>query len=227
MPYFSKSFLSFFKELEKNNHKPWFDENRKTYETEVREPMKVFVTDVHRELAVLDPFVATEKPYKSIFRINRDIRFSKDKTPYKTQYSAVISGRGTKGKDEPALYMELSPLHFRVYGGFYMGTPQQVNDIRYYIADRMEEFKSLYTNPEFVNTFGTIQGQQQKRLSKELMDIVEQEPLILNKQFYFYHTYPASTIHSNDLLQLVISDYQTMLPLTRFLRAALGIQAPD
>jgi uncharacterized protein (TIGR02453 family) len=96
MSFFTADYLAFFKELAANNHKEWFDANRKRYETSVKEPFKAFTQHLIDELAKKEPAFKELKASDCIFRINRDIRFSKDKTPYKTQCSAVISPNGKK-----------------------------------------------------------------------------------------------------------------------------------
>ena len=90
MKYFSSDYLEFFKELAPNNNKDWFDKNRKRYIDSVKEPFKKFVTDLIQEISKVDDEVQIEAK-DAIFRINRDIRFSKDKTPYKLNNSAIIS----------------------------------------------------------------------------------------------------------------------------------------
>ena len=95
MPYFEKDFLEFFKELEKNNNKDWFDANRKRYEKVIKDPFKAFVQKMIDRMHELDSSVIIQ-PKDCIFRINRDIRFSKDKTPYKSNVSAVVGVGGKK-----------------------------------------------------------------------------------------------------------------------------------
>ncbi len=119
MIYFTQDYLDFFKNLAANNHKQWFDENRKTYETVVREPFKLFIADVIKSVQEIDNGVALE-PKNAIFRINRDVRFSKDKTPYKLFNSAIISKNGRKDKTYPGLYLELNPERLAIFGGVYM-----------------------------------------------------------------------------------------------------------
>ena len=97
MAYFDTDYLEFFKELAGNNHKEWFDIHRKRYEQSVKIPMQVFVKDLILALKRIDKEIQIE-PKDAIFRINRDIRFSKDKSPYKLQSSAIISKYGKKDK---------------------------------------------------------------------------------------------------------------------------------
>ena len=97
MAYFTNEYFAFFKELAGNNNKDWFDANRKRYEEHVKDPFKHFLQDLINAIKVLDDRIDLT-PNQAGFRINRDIRFSKDKTPYKLNRSAIISPGGTKNK---------------------------------------------------------------------------------------------------------------------------------
>ena len=114
--YFSKDFLDFFKELAANNNKDWFDANRKRYDKSVKEPFKAFVADLISESQKIDPSIDIEAK-DAIFRINRDIRFSKDKTPYKLDRSAIISAAGRKDHSIPGFYIALGPDKTYLGGG--------------------------------------------------------------------------------------------------------------
>ena len=90
MKYFTKDFAAFFKDLEKNNNREWFHENKKRYEDSVKNPFHNFVEELIGGLSDIFPTL-TIQPKDAIFRIHRDVRFSKDKTPYKIHASALIS----------------------------------------------------------------------------------------------------------------------------------------
>src|SRR6056300_1464554 len=102
----TKEYFDFFAELEKNNNKEWFDKNRKRYAKHVKEPFKKLVSDLITEVSFIDSDIATLEPKNAIFRINRDIRFSNDKTPYKTFNGAVIAPKGKKDHTTPGIYVE-------------------------------------------------------------------------------------------------------------------------
>ena len=95
MAYFTKDFTKFLKDLEKNNNREWFNENKKRYEESVKEPFYNFIDEMIMRINAIDNNVAIQ-PKDAIFRIYKDVRFSKDKLPYKTQVSAVISPGGRK-----------------------------------------------------------------------------------------------------------------------------------
>ncbi|MCB0482557.1 MAG: DUF2461 domain-containing protein [Flavobacteriales bacterium] len=218
--YFTEDYLEFFKELAKNNHKEWFDLNRKRYEKSVKAPFQSFISDLILMLKKEDLEIEVE-PKDAIFRINKDIRFSKDKTPYKLSCSAIVSPGGKKNKEVPGIYIEAGPEDFRIYGGVYMLSPSNLNDLRFHIAANSEEFNKLISDPKFKKQYGEIQGDKNKRIPTDLVEAGEKQPLIYNKSFYFFVKLPAETILSSQLLSTVLDYYQTGKPLGLFIRKAI------
>jgi uncharacterized protein (TIGR02453 family) len=220
MTYFEKGFIDFFTELEENNHKEWFDANRKRYENFVKEPFKAFVGEMIAQISAIDQEVRVE-PKDCIFRINRDIRFSKDKTPYKTNVSASIAPGGRKNMSTPGIYIELSARDLRIYSGVYQPDKDQLHRLRSSIENNLEEFQGLINNKNFKKDFGTILGDKNKIIPKEFKEAFEKEELIANKQFYFFKKYDSKQILSPSLVQDFMNDYQTAKPLMIFFNDAL------
>ena len=220
MAYFDKDFTAFFNELEKNNNKEWFDENRKRYEKTIKEPFKAFVQKMIERMQEIDSSIMVQ-PKDCIFRINRDIRFSKDKTPYKTNVSAIISKGGKKDKTSPGIYFEMSPRDVRIYSGAHMLDKDQLHNIRQEIAYNMDEFNQLVTSKPFVETFGEIHGEKNKRLDKDLMESAEKQPLLFNKSFYYFKKFDPKTILDDNLDDILINTYKVALPLNAFWQRAL------
>ncbi len=221
MAYFNQDFLEFFKELAGNNNKEWFDKNRKRYEKEVKIPFQTFVGDMIELIKKEDPKVNIA-PKDAIFRINRDIRFSKDKTPYKLQVSAIISRGGRKDMVSPGIYMEFTPEHVRLYGGVYMCDKDQLYDIRSAISENPKAFKNAYSDKKFVEHFGEIRGEKNKVIPKEFKEIGEEETMIYNKQFYYFGQLPPETVLKDDLDQIVLSYYKASKPVKDFFAKALN-----
>ena len=217
MAFFQKDFLDFFIELAPNNNKDWFDANRKRYENSVKEPFKNFVNHIILKLSEIDPTFEDLEAKDCIFRINRDIRFSKDKHPYKMQVSAVVSPLGKKSKAINGVYFELGPEHLRIYGGVYEIEKDDLLKVREGIASNLEEFKKTYSNPFFVKTFGELKGEKNKIIPKELKNAADQEPLIFNKQWYFYTQFEPETILFDNLDETIINCYKAGRPVEEFL----------
>ncbi len=194
MGHFSQDFLNFFTELEENNNREWFLENKKRYEDSVKKPFEYFVQDmIYRIHEDDENMICTTK--EAIFRIYRDVRFSNDKTPYKTHVSAVIGNGGRKNYTDPGTYLELSAKHIRFYSGIYQLSKDQLEKVRIFLSSNLDEFNRLLNDKNFKKHFGTIRGEQNKRISKEFADALDKQPLIANKQFYFF-----SELESNKIL---------------------------
>lgn len=219
MVYFTPDFIQFFKELAANNHKDWFDENRKRYETEVKKPFATLVADLIKEIRQEEPDLLVE-PKDCIFRINRDIRFSKDKTPYKTQVSAVISPGGRKNMRIPGLYLEINPERIAIYGGLYMPDTKLLKNVRLFIADNVDAFKKAYSNKGFTDRYSEIQGEKNKRIDKQFLAAAEREPLLYNKQFYYYAHLPLKLLTTERLVPTILEYYNASSPVREFLREA-------
>lgn len=220
MQYFTKDYLEFFKELAANNNKDWFDVNRKRYEKVVKEPFKNFITDLIQEMAIRDPEITLEAK-DAIFRINRDIRFSKDKTPYKLNNSAIVSKMGRKDKNYPGIYVEFSPDKLRFYGGVYAPNTQQIQKIRRAILDKHDEFKSIIDDQIFKECFGEIQGEKHKRIPQEFRNLGASQPLLFNKQWYYYTELSSKTILQDDLMMQLLRLDTVANDIKNFLKRAL------
>lgn len=220
MAFFTSAYLTFFKELAQNNNREWFQANKKTYEKEVKAPFKTFVQELIDRAGEVEPDIVTD-PKDAIFRINRDIRFSNDKSPYKIFNSAIISADGKKEKGRPGgFYIELSADHLRIYQGAYMLDKEPLQFLREQIAEHADEFSKLIGDKRFVETYGEIRGEKHKRLPKELKEAAEKQPLIFNKQFYYFTDMPPETILQEDLVDVIMARYKIGLPVAKFLARA-------
>lgn len=216
MAYFQKDFLDFFIELAPNNNKDWFDINRKRYEQNVKKAFADFVQAGIDKLAFTEPAYKEITPSESIFRINRDIRFAKDKAPYKLFCSAVFSPHGKKSTSIHGIYFECGPEAIRVYGGIYEISKEDLLSVREGISAHAEEFQRLISDKEFTSLFGELNGEKNKIIPKELKEAAEKQPLIFNKQFYFMTEFPAEIILQDDFLDILLNCYRVGAPLERF-----------
>jgi uncharacterized protein (TIGR02453 family) len=211
--------LDFFSELSKNNNKVWFDENRKTYEKEVKQPFKDLVEEMISRIQVYEPEVQI-KPSQAIMRINKDIRFSKDKTPYNTHVAANISKYGKKDKSYPGFYFQLSHEGISIYGGAYMVDKDTLQSLRERISNNLNIFSKVYNDLFFKKKFGDIQGEQHKRIPKEFQDTFEKEPLIANKQFFYSTSIKPDIITSEKLPDALMEYYLAGKTVNDFLKQA-------
>jgi uncharacterized protein (TIGR02453 family) len=189
---FTNEYPNFFEDLEQHNERDWFNENKKRYEKQVKKPFDQLVSELIMMEREYQPINIT--PKDAVFRINRDIRFSNDKSPYKFNRSAVISPNGKKDHSTPGIYVELGAENLSIAGGIWAPDKEQLDRVRHFIAADIERFKEVVNEEEFVSVFKEIKGDRNKRLPKELAEAAEKEPRIYNKQFYWWVDMPIRDV---------------------------------
>ncbi|MFN7117032.1 MAG: DUF2461 domain-containing protein [Saprospiraceae bacterium] len=213
--------LDFLKDLTKNNNRDWFQSNKARYETDLKKPFEHFIGEIIREIQKSDPQITIE-PKKAIFRINRDTRFSKDKSPYKTNVGALISRAGTKVKELPGFYIHLEQGVFMLGGGAYFLEKEPLYQVRQHIMLHPQRFKDIINHPTFKDKFEEgVLGEKNKKLPAEFIQSAKQQPLLYNKQYYVMAELDPKTILQDDVISLVMAHYQAMKPLNDFLIEAL------
>ena len=161
------------------------------------------------------------RPSDFIFRINKDIRFSKDKSPYKLQMSAAISKGGKKDMVNIGVYFELGPEHLGVYTGVYMPDKEQIDRIRRHIAKNGKRLETILNEKHFKATFGKVKGEKAKLLPPDLKLVATQQPLIFNKQFYLQHTAEPEIIVEKDVLKYIAENYKHAKAFNEFIKEVL------
>jgi uncharacterized protein (TIGR02453 family) len=220
MSHFTAEYHNFFTSLEKNNNKEWFDSNRKIYETYVKEPFRYFVEEMIVRIHADNPDVLINAS-EAIFRINRDIRFSKDKTPYKTHMAAFISPGGRKAKEDPGIYFQLGVNGIRIYSGVHSLTNENLGKIRRTIAENPDQFSSIINDKKFISKFGEILGDKHKRIPPEFKEAVVKQPLLANKDFYVMANLTSRFITDSKLPDILMEYYYIAKPLLVFFTNAL------
>ena len=220
MTYFNPDFIQFFKELAGNNNREWFTENKKRYEREVKKPFENFITDLIARIATDDKTVKIAAK-DAIFRIYRDVRFSNDKSPYKVQASAIVSAGGRKDMLSPGIYVEMTPEHVRVYSGIYMPDKDSLYKVRNYIVNHMKEFSELIANKQFIKVFGEVRGEKNKIIPKEFKEAAESQPLLFNKQYYYFSEMEPEAALDEKLIDRIFNVYLAAKPMNLFMQKAL------
>lgn len=221
MTYFTSDYLEFFKELAANNHKDWFDANRKRYINSVKEPFANFVKALIAEASKIDTEINISHK-EAIFRVNRDVRFSKDKTPYKLRMSAIISKYGRKDKSYPGLYVELGPEKLGIYGGLFMPSTKELMQIRKAIINQFDTFNNLVSDRDFKKLFIDVKGNKNKRIDKAFVEKAQQQELLFNKQWYYTASLSADVITSDKLLPEINAHFRVMQGMNNFFKDALN-----
>lgn len=219
MKYFEDDFIKFFEELTENNNKAWFDENRKRYLKIVKDPLNNLTTDLIAELSLDDNITMQAKD--AIFRINRDIRFSADKTPYKNHVGAIISAMTKKDNFYPGYYFQIGHTGINIAGGIYQADKHQILNFRTYIANNLNEFREVINDERFVKYYGQLQGEKSKIIPKDFKEIAKKESFIANKQLYYWTEINKKHITSNNLKELLVEYYYAAKDVKDFLTKAV------
>ena len=213
--------LDFLKDLSKNNNRDWFQENKARYEADLKKPFENFVGQIIHEIQKIDPRITIE-PKKAIFRINRDTRFSKDKSPYKTNVGAIINPGGTKGKELPGLYIHLEAGAMMLGGGAYFLDKEPLYQVRQYIMLNPARFNNIINDSNFKAHFENgVVGETNKKIPAEFQEAAANQPLLYNKQFYVMAELDPQNALRDDALAFVMLHYNAMKPLNDFLIEAL------
>lgn len=212
----SPAYISFFKELQKNNHKEWFHANKRRYEDDVKAPFIGLLTKILPVLVQWDDRIPTDSK-KAMFRINRDVRFSKDKSPYHLIMKAGFSPYGKKS-ELPGYYLGIDAENVHVGGGLFMIRTPQLKKVRNHIASRTTDFLNILEHQDFKNAFGQLKGEKAKRLDKGLMVTAEKTEHIYNKQFYAFAEFPIEPFFNTDeLTNEILSHFEAIKPLNSYL----------
>ncbi len=224
-PYFTKDLFAFFRELADNNNKEWFEANRERYERSVREPALEFITDFAGRLEEISPHFAAEprKSGGSLFRIHRDVRFSKDKTPYKT--NTGIQFRHEMGRDAhaPGFYLHLAPRDCFIGVGLWRPPTPVAARIRAAIDAEPDRWRSATHSDSFTQWF-SLGGESLKRPPK---GFDADHPLIddlKRKDFIASGPVTQTQITSGELPELFTQRCQAAAPFMAFLCDAVGVK---
>jgi len=221
---FTQEFFAFYDELGTNNERAWFQENKPFYERAVQTPMLRFIEAMGPRLAEISKHLLADPRRNggSMFRIYRDTRFSKDKTPYKTHCACQF--RHVLGKDvhAPGLYMHFSQREFVLGGGIWRPSSAELEKIRTYIDENPEQWIRARDNAEFRAMY-ELGGESLKRPPK---GYAADHPLLVDlkrKDFVAMRAMMPPDLLREDLLDEVARSYMACKPFIKFLCDALGL----
>lgn len=214
-----KLILDFLSELKKNNSKEWMDANRSHYETAKKEFQKI-INFLIAEIHLFDTTLVGAETKNTIFRINRDIRFSNDKRPYKENFGAYICKEGKKS-GFAGYYIHLEPDNCFLGGGVYLPEASILSKIRQEIDYCGEEYVNIIETPGFKNTFGEVKGDT---LSRPPKGYDKENPYIEHlkmKSFLASIKIDSSKVMEDGFLNDVVKKFSVMKPFIQFLNRPL------
>ena len=212
------STLQFLSELKCNNNRDWFIQNRKRYE-EAKKNYEIFVQSIIEAISVFDPILKGLEAKSCTYRINRDIRFSPDKTLYKSHLGAFIVRGGRKNGDRLAgYYVHVEPGdNSMIAGGAYIPPMPWLTAIREKIDEEGDRFFKIINNKELKGIFGDIEGEKLKTAPKGYPKDHPNIEILKMKSFLASRTISDKEIVSEKCLDLIISASKALKPLNDFL----------
>lgn len=216
-----KSGFDFLKKLKKNNNRDWFLENKQSYEENLKQPLQQVIIELGTVLSKKAPAIQFN-PKKSIFRINRDIRFSHNKDPYKTNIGAsFVSNQYNKKEEFPGLYLHIEPGNCFIGGGLYMPSGEQIRKIRELINKDPTAFKKLISAPIVKKYFGGMTGEKLKRAPKGVAEDHPNIELLRWKQYIYIKKFKDTDFQKGNLAKKVEKEFAAMMPLVNWLNKAM------
>lgn len=220
-PGFPAEGIQFLRSLARNNKREWFQPRKPVFDEKVKQPMKDLVAAVNAAMGGFAPEYVTD-PDKAIYRIYRDTRFSKDKTPYKNHIAASFPRRGASGG--AGYYFAVSQKEVGIGGGIYMPAPETLLAIRTHVAGHHQDFRRISQGRSVKQLFGAMQGEQLSRVPKGFDAGHPAADLLRFKQFLLYVELEPGLATGPELYAEIVKRFRAMRPFLEFLNAPLTRQ---
>lgn len=212
----NKEIIRFLKELGQNNNREWFQANKNRYDA-LRLAFIDEVQQLINRIGLFDPEVAGLDAKDCLFRIYRDIRFSPDKTPYKTHFAAYIASCGGRGSERGGYYIHLEPGNCLLSGGVWCPPPALLKKLRQDIYDHIDEFVAILEDPEFKKTFPVMEGEMLKRMPAGYPSDFKYDEILRHKDFSVAAYKPDEFFYAPDWLERSADCFKLLMPFNRFL----------
>jgi len=213
-----KETLQFLKDLKKNNNREWFNVHKEMFMA-ASDNFADFVQSLIDAVAGFDKTLAGLLAKDSVFRIYRDVRFSKDKSPYKTHFGANLMGKGA-GCGKAGYYFHLEPGSSFLAGGIHMTEPQNLKAVREEISGNSDSFLKIINSREFAENF-SIRGEKLSRVPQGFDKDDPMAEYLKHKEILIHHSISDREILSDQLLDDCARVCQAMVPFNRFINASL------
>ena len=212
-----KSTLDFLTSIKCNNNRDWFIGNRPMY-LDAKDNFESFVQEIINNLIVIEPIMKGLEAKSCVFRINRDIRFSNDKSPYKSHFGAFIVQGGKKNVDRFAgYYFHIEPGKSMMAGGAYTPPGPWLSAIREKISDNADEFIKIIHTKDFIKYFRSIDGEKLKTVPKGYSKDHPNIELLKYKSYLVVNEAADKLVLGNNFMDHVINAFKAMKPLNEYL----------
>lgn len=215
-----QSTLDFLKELKANNNRDWFNDHRLLYEA-ARDNFATFIEELIISLNKIDDFVSDANPKNSIFRIFKDVRFSKDKSPYKSHFSASISKGGRKS-DYAGYYIHVEPENKTILAsGIWHPQPAILKSVRNEISYNHQEYEKIIRNKKFVASFGQVEGNKLVRPPKGFDKEHPAIEYLKHKDFVVHHKVKDKEICQPSFKDYCVKKFEIAKPFSEYFRGPI------
>ena len=214
-PAFPQAGLKFLKSLKRNNNREWFQKHKPEYEESVKVPMLQLIEALAEEFAEFAPEIQVSP--KSLFRIYRDTRFSKDKRPLKTHVAASFSVRGLDRHEGAGFYFHIAPTELWIGGGMWRPATDELRSVRDHIAANHERLRKIVEARQFRKLFGTLQGEQSSRMPRGYPAGHPAEHYLRYKDLLAARELKPEDATRPNFLGILAETFKGMNPLIRFL----------
>jgi uncharacterized protein (TIGR02453 family) len=233
MPFTAAS-LRFLRGLARRNTKPWFEAHRAEFESEIRAPMRALIEEMDLRFAAFAPEI-TGDPRRSMFRMHRDIRFSRDKSPYKTHAACWFAHHdadtrvGAEAEGGSAgFYVHVQPGQSFLGAGMWMPARPALNRLRDAIAEDHRTFERMVEHPRFVRRFGSLADEEMlKRMPRGFAENHPAARWLRYRSFTAGRMLTDAQVTGPRLTALLQRDFELLLPMVRWLNQALGLRPAE
>lgn len=219
-PGFGPEARQFLRDLGRNNNREWFQANKKVYEETLRKPLLELAGELGNALAEYAPGYLAD-PRRNVYRIYRDVRFSKNKDPYKTHAAAVFPPLGLDRHAGAGFYFHFSADELLVGGGVYAPGSPELRQIRRQIAADPDELRALLAAEAFRSTFGELEGATLKRIPQGFPRGHPAADLLVRKQFLAAATLAGEEVERPGIGALLNQHFRAIAPLLEYLNRPL------
>jgi uncharacterized protein (TIGR02453 family) len=214
-PTFPQAGLDFLKSLKRNNNREWFLKHRSRYEESVRMPMLQLIEALGEEFRRFAPEILVSA--KSLFRIYRDTRFAKDKSPYKTHVAASFSARGLDRHEGAGFYFHIAPTELWIGGGLYRPAPDQLRPVRDHIDSHHERLEKIVKARQFRKLFGGLSGEQSSRMPRGYPADHPAEHFLRYKDLLAARELAPAEATKPKFFAVLVETFEAMHPLIQFI----------
>lgn len=215
-----KTVIGFLTALQQNNDRDWFTANKIHYQ-EAKDTFESFINRLIQGIHKFDPEIGSVTARECVFRIYRDVRFSKNKSPYKTNMGGFIAKGGRKGGNA-GYYLHIDPEQSFIAGGNHLPPPDALKKIRQEILYNIGEFKTILGKPSFRALYGELDGERLSRPPKDFPADFPDIDLLKFKTYTVLHAVDESKVLAPDFEGYVLNAFRELHPLNRFLNKALA-----